>query len=301
MRDPGPRAAFLGASIGLLAVSHAVVFIRLADAHPLLIAAARMGVAALVLLPLAFALPAIRAEWRAADRRVWGLTLIAGVMLAGHFATWIASLDYTTIANSTALVTLNPIWIALFGVFLGAARPGPAAWGAIALAVSGAVAIALGSAGAGGEVARGRLAGDGLALIGGVFAAAYLMIGQAVRRHLSVLAYTAICYAMAACVLVALVPAAGVGVAGIGAASWAAMLALGLVSQIVGHTAYNWTLSVLSPGFVALCLLGEPVLGALFAILYFGEYPPPLTWAGGALILAGVALGLRVETRRLGA
>ena len=297
MRDPSPRLALIGAVVGLIAVSHAVVFIRLAEpAHPILIAAARMGIAALILLPPALFLA--RNEWRAAPRGAILLSLAAGLVLAAHFATWIASLSLTSIVNSTALVTLNPIWIALFAILLGQRRPGPLTWAAIALSVGGALVLTLGSLRAGPDpTVRLSPLGDGLALLGGVLMAGYLLLGQRIRVGFSLLAYVGLCYPAAAVALWLAVPATGAWDTSLPAQAWVAMIALGLISQIVGHSAYNWTLSVLSPGFVALCLLGEPVLGAIFGMVYFAEYPTAWTWAGGALILGGVALGLRAERR----
>lgn len=299
MRDPGPGWALAGAAIGLIAVSHAVVFIRLAEpADPILIAAVRMGVAALVVLPISLRLSL--PEWRGADKAELALAALAGLLLAAHFAVWIASLSLTSIVNSTALVTLNPVWIALYGLFLGRMRPTRLAWASIALAVGGAMLMGWGSArhdaGVPGDGA-GRLTGDFLALLGGMLMAAYLVIGQRVRARLTLFAYVGICYPAAALALWLAVPAMGAWSDALPAGAWLAMLALGLVSQIIGHTAYNWTLKALSPGFIALCLLGEPVLGALFGMIYFAEYPGPWTWAGGVAILGGVALGLRAERR----
>jgi len=299
MRDPSPGWALAGAAIGLLAVSHAVVFIRLAaPADPILIAAVRMGLAALVFLPIALrtSIP----EWRAAPRAEILLACLAGLLLAAHFAAWIASLSLTSIVNSTALVTLNPVWIALYGLLFGRMRPGPLAWGSIALAVGGAMLMGYGSAqgdAAGDGSAAGRLTGDLLALLGGVLMAAYLVIGQRVRARLTLFAYVGLCYPAAAVALWLAVPATGAWSGALPAGVWLAMLALGLVSQIIGHTAYNWTLKSLSPGFIALCLLGEPVLGAIFGMVYFQEIPGPWTWAGGVAILGGVALGLKAERR----
>lgn len=293
---PPRRAhAVLAALAGLAAVSHGVIFIRLADEAPALtIALARVAIATAVFAPLAAAGARRAAALSGPElRRAVRLSLVAGLFLAVHFAAWIASLERITIAESVVLVSLTPIWIALVDIAAGRGRPDRATLAAIALCLAGTAVIAFD----GTRRVDGDALGLALATLGGLGMAGYLVAGRTVRASLPTPAYVTLCYGTAAAALGAGVAAAGLPVTGFAAETYLALAALGLVSQVVGHTTYNWTLSALPPVFVAVCLLGEPVLGSLFGWLYLDEAIPPGTAAGGAVILVGLYLAVRAELR----
>lgn len=287
-----PAIAFAVLVIALGAVSHGAIFVRAAEAHPFVIAAFRVGTASLVVVPIALAL-----GWRemvGLSRRALGFCLGAGLFLALHFATWIASLDHTSIANSTVLVTLNPVWIAIVTAAITRRRPSRAVAVSIALAIAGSAIVGWGSAGGGDS----SLFGDGLAVLGGMCAAGYLMLGRLARQEgVSLLSYVAFCYGASAVLLWALVLTLALPVAGLSATTYQAMIAMGLISQVIGHSGYNWSLKLFNPGFIALCLLGEPILASTLGLIYFGEAIPLATAAGAPFILAGIYLGARAELR----
>ena len=276
----------------LFAVSHGSIFVRVAEAHPFVIAAFRVGIAAAVVVPVALAL-----RWRelaAMSRRTLAYGMGAGCFLAVHFVTWITSLQHTSIANSTVLVTLNPVWIAIVMSIATRRRPRGLVITSVGLAVTGGTIIAYGSADAGGS----SLFGDGLAVLGGMCAASYLMLGRLVRQQgVSLLSYVAICYGTSAVLLWVLVLAMNLPIANLSNETYAAMIAMALVSQVIGHSGYNWSLKVFNPGFVAICLLGEPILASTFGLIYFGEAIPLATLAGAPVIMTGIYLGARAELR----
>ncbi|MEQ8602272.1 MAG: DMT family transporter [Marivibrio sp.] len=288
------RAALLIALVGLAAVSHAVIFIRLADAPSLVIAFARVALATLVFAPFGI-LAARRLSGLAAGagKRAALISLAAGVFLALHFASWIASLERITIAESTVLVSLTPLWVALIDVAAGRGAPTRALLAAIGLCLAGTAILAFDGA----SRVDGDPLGLALAAFGGLCMALYLVAGRGARAVLPTASYVSLCYGTAAILLLFGAAASGAALSGYSAETWAALAALGLVSQVIGHTSYNWTLSTLPPVFVAICLLGEPVLGSLFGWLYLGEAIPPGAAAGGVLILAGIALAIRAEMR----
>ncbi len=277
-------------TIGVLAVSHGAIFVRLADAPALVTAAWRLGFSMAVLVPLTFV--HARHELKRLTRHDYTLAAAAGFFLALHFATWIASLDYTSVANSVVLVNTNPLWVGLLSPLVTGDRlTRPLAIG-IGVSLLGVILI-----GAEGFAGDGQtLMGDGLALTGGLCAAFYLMLGRNLRRKLSLLAYVTLCYGSAAIFIWTAVLVLGQPLAGYTPTTWLAFAGLAVVAQLVGHTAYNWALGYFSAALIALSLLGEPVLSTLLAYLLFGE---GLTWfkvTGGALILTGIyfaAGGLR--------
>jgi drug/metabolite transporter (DMT)-like permease len=270
--------------VGVLAVSSGAIFVRLSDAPPLVTAAWRLTLATLFLLP--YALWKARGELRQLSRGELGIGVLAGFFLALHFATWISSLAFTSVVNSTVLVNITPVWVALMTPWLTRDHVSRRAWLGVLASVAGGIGIGLGDF-AGGSRA---LIGDGLALAGSLALAIYLLSGRKLRAKLSLPAYLTVCYGSATVLLWMCVLWAGLPVAGFNAKTWGALFGMALVSQHLGHSSYNWAMKYFSAGFIAVCLLGEPVLSSLLAWWLFGE---ALTWgkvAGGALILAGIYL-----------
>ena len=287
-----PVSPLIVLSIGVAAISTGAIFVRLADAPALATAAYRVGLASAVLLPAASVYS--RTELKRLQRKDIGLAITAGFFLALHFATWIASLDYTSVANSVVLVNTNPIWVGLLGPLLTRDRIRRSTLGCIGLSVAGAAIIGWG------DFATGRqaLLGDALALGGGLSAALYLLIGRNLRARVSLLAYIFLCYGSAAIILWAAVLGLGVAHTGFSPTTWAAFGGMAVLSQLVGHTSYNWALKWLRTSTVAVSLLGEPIGASLLAWLIFGEALTMAKIAGGGLILAAIYLVARDEARR---
>lgn len=298
---PAPVGAFHPAlpyavlAAGVLVVSSASILIRFAQGlgvPSLSLAAWRLTLAALILTPLV--LVRSRDEIAKVAPRDIGLAALAGVFLAIHFATWIASLAYTSVAASTVLVTTNPIWIAAASWLLFRERPGAGLAVGIALALAGGVAIfAAGAAAGGANPALGNM----LALIGSVMVSGYLLIGRSLRRRLSLLVYIWLVYGAAAGALLLAVLITGGPMLGFAAMAYAILFALAVGPQLCGHTAFNWALRYLSPAFIAIAILGEPVGAAFLAFLILGERVAPLELAGFVLLLVGIYCAARAERR----
>ncbi len=271
-------------TLGIAAVSTGAIFARLADAHPVVIAAYRVGIAFLVLLPIA--VWKARDELRKARFRTLGFAMASGCFLAFHFATWISSLNYTSVANSVVLVNTNPLWVALLTPLMTRDTIGRRTRFSIALSVMGGMVIGAGDF----HTDPRTLIGDGLALAGSICAAVYLLLGRRVRADLSLIGYIFVCYGFAAIVLWSLVFVLRLQVSGFPQTTWAAFLGMALFSQLVGHSSYNWALKWVSASAVAVSLLGEPIGASILAYFLFGEV---LDWPkilGGALILTGIYL-----------
>ena len=284
-----PLRAYLVLGAGVLIVSTAAILIRYAHAEgvsSLAIAAWRMSLAALVLLPLAAAHSS--AELRSLTRAQWGLALAAGVFLGVHFASWIVSLEYTSVASSVALVTTNPIWIALFSWLILRERLSLRLSCAIALALAGSAAIFL--ADEAGSAAPQPLLGNGLALLGSLTVCGYLLIGRKLRSRITLLPYISIVYGCAAACLMAAALVAGTRLAGYSGTAWALLVALALGPQLLGHSAFNYALKHLSATVIAVAVLGEPIGSSLLAWLIFDEGMGAAKLAGVGLLLAGIFL-----------
>jgi drug/metabolite transporter (DMT)-like permease len=275
--------------LGALAVSTGSIFARLADAPALVTAAYRVGLAVALIAPVA--LWKSRVELAALERRDVAAGLLAGLFLAVHFVTWISSLSFTSVANSTVLVNTIPLWVGVLTPFVTGERVGRATKVGIGVCVAGGVVVALGDV----DTAATALFGDLLALAGALCASVYILIGRSLRRKLSLLAYIFVCYGCAAAILWALVLGSGLPLGGYSLKTYGAFCGMAVVSQIMGHSSYNWALRWLSAGMVAVSLLGEPIGATILAYFLFGE---GLTWvkaAGGGAILAGIYIAARAE------
>ena len=283
-----PYAALGG---GVLAVSTAAIFIRLAQADgapSLALAAGRLWVAALVLTPLVAR--SHRAELRAVRGRTLGWALLAGLALGLHFAAWITSLEYTAVVNSVTLVTSTPLWVALVAPFALGERPSRAAVWGLALALSGGVLVGLSGAVGEPPTRHAPALGNGLAIFGAWMAALYFLIGRKVRARVGVVVYAWLVYGVAALVLSGALIAWRVPVRGFPARVYLWVLLMGLIPQLLGHSAFNYALGYLPAAYVSLVILGEPVGSGILAILILDEWPVALQLLGATLILAGIAV-----------
>lgn len=274
---------------GLIAISTGAIFARLAEAPSLVIAAYRVGIASLVILPIA-ALKT-RHEITVLSRSDLKYAGLAAAFLAFHFATWISSLKYTSVANSVVLVNTSPLWVGLLAPFITKEKMKRSTAISIIVSISGIFIIGSGDLGTGGM----HLRGDMLALLGGGCTAGYLLMGRTLRAKLSLLAYISVCYGGAALILWVLVLAMRLQITGFSDQTIAAFWSMAIIAQLIGHSSYNFALKYLSTSFVAVSLLGEPVGSTILAYIIFDE---GLSWSkvvGGMFILGAIFLAAKSE------
>jgi drug/metabolite transporter (DMT)-like permease len=291
--------------VGIVAVSFGSILARLAQAEgvpSLVIAAYRTLVAALIFLP--FMLTRRQDEVRAMKPADWRLALLSGVALAIHFATWITSLSYTSVAASTVLVSTSPLWVALAApFFLGEPFTRWLKIGMV-LALIGTIIISLGSMV---EMENGRLLfntadlvtgqqpllGNALALAGGLAGAVYFLIGRKLRPHLSLTSYATLVYGTAAICLVLTVWLTGGSMVGYSPQVYLLFLALGIVPQLIGHSSFNYALGYLPAAYVGVTIFAEPITASILALIVFGERPGPMVILGSVFVLVGVLVSGR--------
>lgn len=292
------RPVYAALAGGVLIVSTASILIRWAQMEgvpSLAIAAWRLTLASLVLAPLVWL--KARDEIAALPRARLGLALASGVFLALHFASWIASLQYTSVASSVALVTTNPIWIALFSVLVLRERMPGLRIAAVALALAGSGVILWADSGVVLASAPHPALGNGLALLGSLTVCGYLLIGRKLRADMSLLAYIGLVYSSAALCLMAAALVSGVALSGYSGVAWACLAGMALGPQLLGHSAFNYALKHVTPTTIALSVLGEPVGSALLAWFLFDEAIGVVKLFGMALLLSGIFLAARSETQ----
>ncbi|MBV8644480.1 MAG: DMT family transporter [Candidatus Eremiobacteraeota bacterium] len=283
------QRAVLLVALAQLAIGAAAVFARFAlvSGGPLAVSAARLTLAAVPLAVLA----AVRGRLRPIDGPTERRLVVAGLLLALHFATWIGSLDFASVAISTLLVCTTPVWTEVYTV-LRRRRVDPYAAASILGALAG-VAIVVGAP----DRANTPL-GIALALAGAVAIAAYLLAVRATDARYDTLAVTSRTYAYAAAALLAASALAHDHAPPLGDLhAWGGIIAMALLSQLFGHTALNAAVRVLSATFVSTMTLLEPVIAAVLAAWLFAERLGATTAVGAVVILAAIGVALRGERR----
>jgi drug/metabolite transporter (DMT)-like permease len=298
---PTPVSPVLILFIGVLATSASAILVRLAQAEApsLAIATWRLVMASLILLPGSLALR--RSEIGTLRPVDWRLALFAGAMLAVHFASWITSLAYTSVASSVVLVTTTPLWVGLASPFvLGESLTRKLKIGII-LALIGGLLVAVGDLVA---LESGRLViqanspdagsqpllGNGLALLGAWSAAAYFLVGRRLRPQLSLLSYTTLVYGTAAVCLLAIALVAGTPLLGYTPLAYLLFLLMAIFPQLLGHSAYNWALGYLAAAYVSVAVISEPIGATVLAFIIFREMPAVVVLVGAAFILTGILI-----------
>jgi len=270
-------------AIAVAAVSFSGPLVREAAAPALVIALFRNVFASAVLVPVAFT--SHRDELRSlrVEREARWLAVAAAVVLTLHFATWVPSLSYTSVASAVALVSTQPIWAAVIARARGEYIPARA-WGGIAVAFTGTILLS----GIDFSVSARALFGDALALFGGACSAAYVTIGAEARRTLTTTVYTSVCYSITAVLLLAACLAGRLDVLHHPAKTWWVFVAITAGPQLLGHTVVNRVLRTTSATVVSVAILFEVVGATLLAWWWFGEQPPAGAYPAAVLIFAGV-------------
>jgi drug/metabolite transporter (DMT)-like permease len=283
------RIDFLLLAVAISGVSFSAPLIAATAAPPLAIAFWRNAMAVGALSP--FVLLRGRAELRRMGRRAVLLSMAAGAILALHFGLWLPSLSMTSVASSTALVTTTPVWTTVLLRLRGQRQPG-LVWAGAAVAFAGVLMVS----GVDLSLSTRALAGDALALGGGIAAAGYVLLGSEVRRTVSTAAYTFVCYATTAVVLLVVCLLSGVSLGGgYTGQTWLKLAALTVAAQLLGHSLINRVVHGLGPSVTSTAILLETPGAALIAALWLGQTPPVAAYPALLVILAGLVLVIRAE------
>ena len=286
--------AYLVLLVGVVSVSFAAIFIRLAEAPPLVIAAYRLTIASLVLVLLTYkkTVPSVK--------RLSGcdslLLLLSSFFLALHFALWITSLSYTSIASSVILVTCHPAFVAVISYFLWHEVLNRLTIGGMALAFAGVVLINYG----GFAFGQQYILGDVLALVAGFAMGGYLILGGHLKNRIEILPYLTVIYTGAAVILLLATVGFGYSFIGYSGKTYLMMVLLAVVPQLIGHSSFNLALRLVPVTFVSVAILGEPVGATLLGYCILDEVPTVKELIGGVLILAGIFIVLRQTPKYLG-
>lgn len=270
--------------IGVISVALSAIFVKLATADAGVIAFYRMLFSVLLMLPIF--LFKYKREVLLLGKRDWIYSTIAGVFLAFHFIFWFESLNYTSVASSTVLVTLQPVFAFAGTYFFFKERLSLKTILSAVIAICGSVIISWGDF----QLSGTAFFGDILALIGCALITTYLLFGQDVRKRLSLITYTFIVYSISTITLFFYVLIKGESFGPYPGSDWFWFIMLALISNLLGHTLFNWSLKWVSTNVISIAILFEPVGASILAYYVFHETLSLSQIAGGLIVISGILL-----------
>ncbi|MEN2466937.1 DMT family transporter [Ornithinibacillus sp. JPR2-1] len=292
MRVP-PFNPYIAVVIGVLSVSTSAVLVKLAgDAPAAIIANYRLLIAVILMAPIMFL--KYRHEFKLITRKDWLLSTLAGIFLAFHFILWFESLNYTSVASSVVLVTLQPIFAFLGTYLFFKERFTPGAIISMIIALLGSVIISWGDF----QISGMALFGDILAFIGAIAITAYFLLGQNARRRLSLMTYTFVVYGVSSITLIIYNVLLQNPFTGYSTNYWLIFLALAIFPTFFGHTLFNWALKWLSTSTISMAIVFEPIGASVLAYFILGEKITWSQWLGGTIVIFGLFLFILSTTRK---
>ncbi|WCN36177.1 DMT family transporter [Aneurinibacillus uraniidurans] len=283
-----PLISYISLFFGVFALSTSAIFVKLADAPVTITAFYRMFFAAVMLLPFLLVNKKNRKELCSLSKKHWGLGLLSGVFLAAHYVLWFESLQYTSVASSTVIVTLQPLFSMAGGYFLFKERFSKGAIIGCLLAIVGSVVIGYKDF----HISGQALFGDILAFISAGVITAYFFIGQHVRNMLSLIPYSIIGYASSALFLSMLAFSQQTSFVDYSPKTWLVFIGLAFVATILGQMIFNWLLKWLSTSVISMGILGETIGTCILAYFILDEVVSFQQGIGIALILIGLVVFL---------
>ncbi|MTD31822.1 DMT family transporter [Planomicrobium sp. YIM 101495] len=270
--------------VGVISMALSAIFVKMTTADSGVTAFYRMLFSVLLLSPIL--LWKYTHEFKKLSKGDWWLTAIAGIFLSFHFILWFESLNYTSVASSTVLVTMQPLFAFVGTYIFFKERISIKTLVAGVVAISGSVLIGYGDF----QVSGSALYGDVLALIACALITSYLLVGQGVRKRLSLMTYTFLVYSFSTITLFFYVIATGESFGPYPAEEWVWFFLLALIPNLFGHSLFNWALKWMSTNVISVSILFEPVGAAILAYFILNE---GLSWsqiAGGSVVIAGIVL-----------
>lgn len=270
--------------IGVITVSLSAIFVKLSTADAGIIAFYRMLFSVLIMSPLFFM--KYRKEIKALSRRDWFFSSLAGIFLAFHFILWFESLNYTSVASSTVLVTLQPIFAFAGTYFFFKERLSYKTILSGLIAISGSVLISYGDF----KISGTALFGDILALIACALITGNLLFGQDVRKRLSLITYSFLVYSFSTITLLFYVLIKGESFGPYPSSDWLWFILLALLPNLFGQTLFNWALKWVSTNVISIAILFEPIGAAILAFYIFKEHLNASQIIGGSIVLIGIII-----------
>jgi len=292
---------YIALSISIISVSSAAIFIRLISADALSIAFYRLLFTFLLITPFVFFSKKTRSELLKISTKNFLIMVLIGLILAFHFAFWISSLDHTSVASSVILVTAHPILVGPVSHFLLKEKLSFLNSFGIIISVTGVIILVFGNSDPFSGIQGSTFYGNILAILGGVMAGLYILGGRKLRKNISVSSYAFVVYAFGAMFLFVICLFFESELVNINLHDFQLIFLMALISGILGHTLYNWSLEHIRASVASVFLLGEPVGSTFFAAIIpsISEIPTIYTVIGGGIILSGIYLTTRKKKEEI--
>lgn len=279
-----PINPYIPIIIGVISVSLSAILVKLSNADSGVIAFYRMLLSVLIMSPWFFW--KYFNELKVLSRKEWLFSSVAGIFLAFHFILWFESLKYTSVASSTVLVTLQPIFAFVGTYFFFKEKISVKSLLAGVIAILGSVLIAWGDF----QISGQALYGDILALIACALVTGYFLFGQEVRKRLSLVTYTMVVYSVSVVTLFFYVVLKGESFGPYPTNEWVVFLLLAIIPNLLGHNLFNWAIKWVSTNVISISILFEPIGAAILAFFIFDEYLTVSQLLGGLIVIAGITL-----------
>lgn len=280
-RIPSHAALALAAVvIGNIALGFGPLFVRLTDAGPVAAGFWRLALAAPVLLGASIATGDRPVQ---ASRGLWGVLIVAGLAFAGDLASWHLGILRTTLANSTLFGNSATLIFPIYGFLV--ARMWPTRIQALALCLAGlGGALLLGRSA---SLSSQHLVGDLLCLLAGVLYAVYFIAMAKVRERLAPLPALAVSSLASVPPILAMALLLGEEV---WPTIWWPLIAMAVVSQLIGQVCTIYALGHLTPLVIGIALLIQPIVAATLGWALFGEALAAVDLIGAAMVAAALVL-----------
>lgn len=291
------RIAILAIFIGAVTIAFAPILVRLSELGPMATGFHRFLLAIPLYWLIAANLPRTeQAEGDETPRSIRDFLLIgmAGLYLAADIMAWHYSIQMTTVANSTLLANVAPVFVVLGGWLLFRTRVTGTYLIGLAAAMTGVFILSRASL----SLSQDHFLGDLLGVLTAVFYAAYQMSVERLRRRFSTMTIMKFAIPVSALFMVPAALASGEELFPVTLAGWAFLITLAAGPQVFGQGLIAWALAHLPVAFASVSLLVQPVTAAAVAWLLFDEVIGPQQAIGGVIVLAGIVLARRGSTRR---
>lgn len=275
---------------GIVAISFSAIFVKWSSAPASIQGMYRLLLTSLLMLPFA---PKYGEEIKAISRKEWLLLGASGFMLALHFLLWMGSLKYTSVASSTMIMSLEPVFIMAGSFLLYKERSAVSAILGLAVAICGVCLIGWGDVG----LSPDNVKGDLLSIGGTAAVAVHLLIGKKLVARIPSYLYSLIVFILAGAVFAVYNGVSGISFFDYPPREWEIFVLLAVVPTVFGHILFNWLLQYTSATTVSMSILGEPVGASILAFILLGERLTGLQWSGGVLVLGGLAFYLYMGSR----
>lgn len=218
---------------------------------------------------------------------MFGLLILSGAistvdMLSNHWA-----VRMTSLANTSVLMSLSPVFVALIAFLFMKERIGFYQFLALSLCVSGACLV-LFDGGSSISLTEKSVIGSLLALNSALFYAIYLVLVKSLRNHFT--SRQIIVWNSLTCAFL-LLPIAFITSPQIlphSTIGWLTIILLALISQLLGHGLMAYALKHVDVGLASISTLTSPIIAILFGFFIFDEKLNLLQWGGVAAVLIGV-------------